>query len=331
MIFHDFWVFLLLPFILVLLFYNWKKNKRPGIRFSSKIFLREIKPTFKLKLYQNLIFLRMLSLAFIITALARPQSPIKGTKIRTEGIDIVLAIDVSTSMKAEDFRIGGKRENRLEVVKDVIKNFIKGRKNDRIGIVAFAGRAYTVCPLTLDYGWILSNLERIKIGMIEDGTAIGDGIASSLNRLKDTKAKGKVIILLTDGRNNAGEISPLVAAEASRALNVKIYTIGAGTKGLAPYPVKDFFGNTVYQSIRIDLDENTLKKIASTTHGKYYRATDTKSLREIYKEIDKLEKTPIVEKGYTEYKELFPIFLIIGLSLLLLEITLDNIVFRRVP
>jgi Ca-activated chloride channel family protein len=213
----------------------------------------------------------------------------------------------------------------------VVSEFIRGRQNDRMGIVAFAARAYTVCPLTLDYGWLLQNLERIKIGMIEDGTAIGSGIGSSLNRLKDTKAKGKVVILLTDGRNNAGKLAPLTAAEAARALGVKIYTIGVGTKGLAPYPIKDFFGNTVYQPIRIDIDEDTLIKIAAKTNAKYFRATDTESLRKIYEEIDRLEKTPIEEKGYLEYKELFGLFLIPGLILLFSEVILGNTVLRRLP
>ena len=264
-------------------------------------------------------------------ALARPQSPIADLKIQTEGIDIVLSIDCSTSMLAEDFKLAGRRQNRLEVVKQVVKDFIKGRQNDRIGIVAFAARAYTACPLTLDYGWLLENLERIKIGLIEDGTAIGSGIASSLNRLNDIRAKSKVIILLTDGRNNTGKISPGVATEAARALKVKIYTIGAGTKGMAPYPVKDFFGNTVYQPAQIDIDEDTLRKIAQDSGGKYFRATDTESLREIYKEIDRLEKTIIEEKGYSEYEELFPYFLIPGLAILFLEIILTNTVFRKIP
>ena len=198
-------------------------------------------------------------------------------------------------------------------------------------MIAFAGRAYTVCPLTLDYNWLLENLKRVKVGMIEDGTAIGDGIAASLNRLRGSRAKTKIIILLTDGRNNAGSISPLTAAQAARALGVKIYTIGAGTKGYASYPVKDFFGNTVYRKIKIDLDEGTLKKIAHQTHGKYFRATDTSSLRETYKEINRLEKSPIKEKGYLRYKEWSYIFINLALIVLLLEIILENTVFVKIP
>jgi Ca-activated chloride channel family protein len=328
--FQDPQLLILLPLALILIFYARRKSS-PGLRFSSGEFLKNLKPTFKITLSRNILFLRALALCLMILALARPQSPIEESKIQTEGIDIVLAIDCSTSMLAEDFKLGGKRQNRLEVVKGVVSEFIRGRQNDRMGIVAFAARAYTVCPLTLDYGWLLQNLERIKIGMIEDGTAIGSGIGSSLNRLKDTKAKGKVVILLTDGRNNAGKLAPLTAAEAARALGVKIYTIGVGTKGLAPYPIKDFFGNTVYQPIRIDIDEDTLIKIAAKTNAKYFRATDTESLRKIYEEIDRLEKTPIEEKGYLEYKELFGLFLIPGLILLFSEVILGNTVLRRLP
>lgn len=329
--FHNPIFFILIPISAAIVLYSKKRNKQSGIRFSSEDFLSKLKSSFKIKLARNLIFLRLAAVTLIILALARPQSPVADSKIQSDGIDIVLAIDCSTSMLAEDFKISNRRQNRIEVVKDVVKDFIKARKNDRIAIVAFAARAYTVCPLTLDYGWLLENLERIKAGMIEDGTAIGSGIASSLNRLKETIAKSKIIILLTDGRNNTGKISPVTAAEAALALKIKVYTIGAGTKGLAPYPMKDFFGNTVYQSIQIDIDEDTLMKIASITEAKYFRATDTESLRKVYKEIDKLEKTTIEDKGYLEYNELFPIFLIPGLIILFTEIILANTVLRKIP
>jgi len=275
--------------------------------------------------------LRLLVFIFLALALVKFRLPIEESKIQTEGIDIILALDTSTSMLAEDFTLRGKRANRLDVIKNVVENFIQGRKNDRIGIVAFAARAYTVSPLTLDYGWLLENLKRIKIGMIEDGTAIGSGLSVALRRLENTKAKSKIVILLTDGINNAGKISPFLAAEAAKALKVKVYTIGAGTKGMAPYPMKDFFGNTVYQPVKIDIDEDSLINIASKTEGKYFRATDTKSLKEIYAEIDRMEKSPIEEKGYMEYRELFPIFLSIAMVFLLLEILLRNAILRRIP
>ena len=290
-----------------------------------------LKSSWKIHLYHNLSLMRCAVIVLSILAFSRPQSPVSDSKIQTEGIDIVLTLDCSTSMLAEDFQLAGKRRSRIDVIKSVVKDFVVGRHNDRMALVAFAFRAYTVCPLTLDYGWLIKNLERIKAGFIEDGTAIGSGIAASLNRLKNTKAKSKVIILLTDGRNNAGDISPLVAAEAAKALKIKVYTIGAGARGLAPYPVKDFWGNTVYQEIKIDIDEDTLKKIAEITGAKYFRATDTESLKAIYKEIDRMEKTPVEQSGYLEYNELFPLFLIPALVLLLLEIVLSNTVLRRIP
>src|SRR3990167_2169308 len=236
-------ILLSIPVVLII-FYAWQKDKGGAISFSSGGLFQGLRETFRLKLARNILFLRLAGLILIILALSRPLSPAADSKIESEGIDIVLALDCSTSMLAEDFKLAGARRNRLDVVKDVVKDFVKARKSDRIGIIAFAARAYTVCPLTLDYGWLLENLSRVRTGLIEDGTAIGSGLASSLNRLKDSDAKSKVVILLTDGRNNTGDISPSTAAEAAMALKIKVYTIGAGTKGLAPYPVKDFFGNT---------------------------------------------------------------------------------------
>jgi len=324
--------FILLPLLAVAIYYYTKKNgKEASFIFSSDRLLKKIHHTPKEKIYKGLFILRFLVLFFMVFALARPRVPVEESKIQTEGIDIILAIDVSTSMRAEDFTLRGKRANRLEAVKDVVKNFIRGRQNDRIGIVVFAARAYTASPLTLDYGWLLENLQRIKTRMIEDGTAIGLGLVCALNRLKDSEAKSKIIILLTDGRNNAGDISPSLAAETAKTLGIKVYTIGAGTKGLAPYPVKDFFGNTVYQPVKIDLDEDTLMEIASKTGGRYFRATDTKSLRKIYAEIDKMEKTPIEETGYSEYRELFWIFLGIAFIFLLIEEVLKYTVLRKIP
>jgi len=332
MSFYSPYFLLLLPLAVgALIYLRLKKSRQPGVKFSSGVFVRNLKPTPKVTLSQNLIFLRLASLVFIVFALARPQSPIKEERIETEGIDIVLALDVSGSMLAEDFTLQDKRTNRLSVVKEVVKDFIQERESDRIGMVVFASRAYTAAPLTLDYNWLLQNLERVKVGMIEDGTAIGSGLASALNRLKSTKAKSKIVILLTDGRNNAGKISPLTAAEAASSLGVKVYTIGAGTKGLAPFPVADFFGRTVYQKVKIDIDEDTLKEIAEKTKAKYFRATDTESLKKIYQEINKMEKTSIEERGYSQYRELFSLFLIPGLLLLLGEIILTNTVVRRFP
>ncbi len=329
--FQNPWFLILLPLVLVLVAAAQHREQRPAFHFPSQEVLKGIASTFRVRMNKGIFLLRIAALVLIVVALCRPQELIEESKIEAEGIDIVLAIDTSTSMLAEDFELKGKRSNRLEVVKEVVKEFIENRVSDRIGIIAFAGKAYTVSPLTLDYGWLIQNLERVRTGMIEDGTAIGSGLSSSLNRLKDTVAKSKVVILLTDGRNNAGRISPLMAAEAARALNIKVYTVGAGTKGFAPYPDKDIFGNRVYRRVRIEIDEDTLKRIAEKSEARYFRATDTESLRSIYREIDKLEKTEIEESGYTEYRELFHLFLIPGLLLLILEVILNNTILRRIP
>ena len=322
---------MLLPVAVVLLIVSVRRGSAPAFSFSNEELVKGLKETWKVKLSRSMVLLRLAAVLLLILALSRPQLMLEESKIESKGIDIVLAIDTSTSMLAEDFELDGKRANRLDAVKDVVRGFINNRMTDRIGIVAFASRAYTVSPLTLDYGWLMQNLERIKIGMIEDGTAIGSGLSSALNRLKDSEAESKVVILLTDGRNNAGRISPVTAAEAAGALNIRVYTIGAGTKGLAPYPAQDVFGNKVYRQVKIEIDEETLKKIAKKTGSHYFRATDTDSLREIYDEIDSMEKTAVGEKGYREYKELFHLFLIPGLLILVLEILLSNTVFRRIP
>jgi len=266
-----------------------------------------------------------------LIALAGPRSVLEETVHTTEGIDIILAIDSSGSMAAEDFTEGQRRYNRLDIVKRVVTDFIEQRKNDNIGIVAFASLAYTVCPLTTDHAWLASNLERIDLGLIKDGTAIGSSIASSVARLKTSKAKSKIIILLTDGINNAGKIDPISAARAARAFGIKIYTIGAGTKGMVPFPATDFFGRKVYQKVYIQMDEETLKEIADITGGQYFRATDTESLKGVYAEIDALEKTEIEQYGYFEYEEMFDHMLLVALALLFLEIVLSRTVLLRVP
>jgi len=331
MIFKDPWVLLFLPVIIFLAELLRRRDNYSSIRFSSVELIGNRPPTLKLRTARNIIYLRTIAIVLLLLALARPRLPLAEAKIEVEGVDIILALDCSTSMLAEDFKIGARRQNRLKAAKDVAKDFIKARNSDRIGMIAFAARAYTVCPLTLDYDWLRQNLERVEIGAIEDGTAIGSAISSSLNRFKDSEAKSKIIILLTDGVNNAGKISPLTAAEAAKAIGVKIYTIGAGTKGLAPYPVQGFFGQSAYQNIKVEIDEETLKKIAQETGGKYFRATDTESLRGIYQQIDKLEKSSIEQSGFQEYKELFPMFLLPALAFLILEVVLSNTVLRRLP
>lgn len=320
--------------ILIIPLYIWYKLYRPGegtMDFSMVKTAKRLPTSFSLKFKHLPLGLRSLALLLIIFSLARPQRGIEHTKVPTEGIDIILAIDVSTSMLAEDFTLQGKRVNRLAAVKPIVNDFIEHRYNDCIGLVIFAGMAYTQCPSTLDYGILLQFLDKIKIGMIEDGTAIGSAIAVCVNRLKDLPGKSKVIILLTDGRNNTGKIDPLTAAEIARTLDIKIYTIGAGSRGPAPYPVKDIFGNKAYHRVSLDLDEETLKKIALITGGKYFRATDTHNLQEIYAQIDQMEKTESEIKIYMEYKELFPYFLIPGLCLLIIELVITQTWLRKLP
>ena len=323
-----FWLLLLLPVIFII-----EKSRHSGSSFvfSSEDLVKELKPTARVRLGKSLIILRIIAIALMIIALARPQAILDGSKAVSEGVDIVLVVDTSTSMLAEDFMLGPRRINRFDLVREVVKDFIRKRKDDRIGMVAFAARAYTVCPLTTDYAWLNENLDRVRVGMIEDATAVGSAIASSINRLRNSKTKSKIIILLTDGVSNAGNISPLVAAEAAKVLKIKIYAIAVGTKGLSPYPMKDYYGRTVYRNIPIEIDEESLRKISDTTGGKYYLATDTEKLRSIYDEINRLEKSNIEHFGYREYSELFYCFLVPGMMLLIIGIFLSNTVFLKVP
>ena len=326
------WILLLIPF--VILFFSWLRRlkRTPSFRFSSTGLLTGISQTWKIKFNFIPFVLRLTALVLFVVALAGPRQVLEESKHKTEGIEIVLTLDCSGSMAAEDFMSDGKRYNRLMIIKNVVKDFIARRHDDRIALIAFGGLAFTVCPLTTDYDWLLTNLDRLQLEMFQDQrTAIGSAISSSLNRLKTSKAKSKIIILLTDGVSNAGKIEPVQAAKMAQAMNVKIYTIGAGSNGLVPFPARDLFGRTVYQYGQIDLDEDTLKEIARLTNGRYFRAADTESLRHIYQEIDSLEKTTIEETGYKEYKQLFVWFLAGGLFLLLIEIILSNTVFLRIP
>ncbi len=328
--FKDAWVLVLGSLIPLALYLSYKIGS-PSFAFPSDDLIKGLKPTFRQRMSRIVVILRAAVLALFILALARPQSILEGTKSISDGVDIVLTIDTSTSMLAEDFKVGQKRINRYDVVREVVKEFIPKRKDDRIAIVAFAARAYTVCPLSTNYTWLIDNLDRVGVGMIEDATAIGSALATSVNRLKTSKTKSKVVILLTDGVSNAGTISPLTAAEAAKAFKIKVYTVGVGTKGLVPYPFKDQFGRTVYQNIPIEMDEDVLKKIAEITGGKYYPAADTEALRRIYDDINRLEKSNIEHFGYKETNELFHYFLIPGLLLLALEVMLANTLFLKVP
>jgi Ca-activated chloride channel homolog len=249
-------------------------------------------------------------------------------------VDIVVAVDMSGSMVSEDFEVNGGRVNRFNMARSVLKGFIDQRPSDRIGLIVFATQAFIATPLTLDHDFLQENLDRLEIGAIDqNATAIGDALATAVNRLRDLKAKSKIVILMTDGQNNSGKIEPLMAADAARALGIKVYTIGIGKQGTAPMPVgrNPYTGETVYQEVPVDVDEETLQKIADDTGGKYYRADNTKKFQEIYAEIDQLEKTEAVINKYTEFKELFPWFVLSGLVVLLIELVLGQTVLRRLP
>jgi len=321
------WVLFFLILIPMMLLWYWFRGKRkePSINYSSLKIFSSIPPNIRERLRHLPFILRCIALGLLIVALARPQSFSSGENIYSEGIDIAMVLDISGSMLAEDFK-----PNRLEAAKNVIDEFIQGRSSDRIGLVIFSRDAFTQCPLTIDYSVLRNLLKDIKSGMIEDGTAIGNAIANGVNRLKDSEAKSKVIILLTDGINNAGEVNPISAAQIAKTFDIRIYAIGVGTRGEAPYPVQTPFG-LKYQMVPVEIDEAVLKEIASSTDGKYFRATNNKTLSQIYSEIDKLEKTRVEVTSYRSAKEFFYSWLLGGLALLFLEVGLSRTIFRRLP
>ena len=325
------WLLLLLVLPPLLALLSGARGQAPAVVYSSLAPLRASGKPRRARRGNLLLSLLLLGLALLIVALARPQLGKTLSRVQASGIDIILALDVSRSMLAEDLSIGNERANRIEAVKKVTQKFIESRPNDRIGILCFAGRPYLVSPLTLDHDWLLQNLERVRIGLVEDGTAIGSAIASAANRLKDKEAKSKIVVLLTDGDNNAGKVTPATAAEAAKALGIKVYTVGAGTRGFAPVPVQDMFGRTVYQNVKVEVDEKTLKEIAAITGAEYYRATDGKSLEEIFGQIDKLEKSTVELDQYKQYRDLFPWFVAPGFALVALEMLLGQTIWRRLP
>lgn len=318
---------------LIPLLSKWRKNrlKESAFLYSSVALLRGVANLKKSRSRSLLALCRCLILILCILAMARPRFSEGKTSIKASGIDMVIALDLSTSMAAMDFVQDGERVNRLQIAKSVLDDFIDQRSNDRLGLVAFAGRAYIAAPLTLDHDFFSMNLKRLDLGIAEDGTAIGSALTAALNRLRGVESKSRIVILMTDGQNNAGKIPPLTAAEAADALEVKVYTIGVGTKGMAPFPQKDPFGRTVFVQAKVDIDEQTLKEVAQKTGGKYYRADNTEAFKEIYAEIDRLEKTEVEMKQYTRHEELAAWFLIPALSLLLLELILQHTVWRKLP
>jgi Ca-activated chloride channel family protein len=328
--FEDPWLFSFLALIPLMLYYHYKGLGKNSIRFSSLDIIKQLKQPRIIFLRHLPVALRCLVIMLLVTAMARPQAGTTSTEVLTEGIDIMLCLDTSGTMQALDFTWKSERQNRLQVVKRVVHDFIQGRNNDRIGMVVFGAEAFTQCPLTLDYGVLLSFLDRVEIGMAGDTTAIGSALATCVKRLKDLQSKSKVVILLTDGRNNAGSIDPETAAGMARTFGIKVYTVGVGTEGKVPFLVDTIIGKqAVYQ--RVDLDEAILKKIASATGGTYFKATNTEALAEIYRQIDQMEKTTVETKEYTEYKELFHFFLLPGLAFLLLEVVLTNTRLRKIP
>ncbi len=319
------WLLALLP---LLAFLKGKRGPAPALLFSTVTVLALLSEGRKIRPGGLLVALRLFSLALLIVALARPQLGNTTTEIEASGIDILLAVDVSGSMEALDFTLQGKTVNRLEVVKSVIQQFVDQRPNDRIGLLAFGGRPYQVSPLTLDHDWLLKRLASLSVGMVEDGTAIGSAIGVGVNRLQDKEATSRILILLTDGVNNVGAVPPLVAAEAAQTLGIKVYTIGAGTKGEAPMPVVDAFGRKRLMRAKVDIDDETLGKVAEMTGARYFRATDTPSLEKVYEEINNMETTTRSIKKFENYRELFPWLVLVAILLMGVEVSIRE---RRLP
>jgi Ca-activated chloride channel family protein len=323
------WLLTLLPMVMLL---RGRRGPVAAIEFSDVGLAREVARGSRARAGRWLWLLPILAGALMIVGLARPQRAHSRTEVTANGIDIVLGLDVSGSMQALDFLVDNRRVNRIEVVKSVVSKFIEERPSDRIGLIAFAAAPYLVSPLTLDHEWLQQNLGRVSTAAgAEDGTAIGSAIAASVNRLRTTAAKSKVVILLTDGMNNTGKISPLAAAEAAKAMGVKIYTIGVGVRGMAPIPVRDETGNVHLIMDKVDVDEKTLQTMADVTGGMFYRATDTDSLEKIYGQINRLEKTAQTVQKFEHYDELYSWALIPSVSILGIGLLLQHTRFRRLP
>jgi Ca-activated chloride channel homolog len=331
---------LLLLAIPLLAYFRGRSGPAAALTFSSTSALRSLGKTSAARAGRFLRALLLLGLVFLGIAMARPQLGTSLTQVEASGIDIMLVLDVSQSMLTKDFSVGGDRATRVEAIREVTRRFIEARPNDRIGIIAFAGHPYVVSPMTLDHDWLLQNLERVRTGLVEDGTAIGSAIASAANRLNDKRSKSRAIVLLTDGENNAGKIPPTTAAEAVKALQIRFYAIGAGINGIAPAPVfdprtgkpfTDMFGNIMYQNQRVEFNEAGLKEVAKIADGQFFRATDTKSLEQIFRDIDTLEKTTVAVKKYQQYRDLFPACIMAGCGLLVAQILLSQTIWKKLP
>ncbi len=313
----------------LLLWLMWlRRGRSASLIYSATAPFRDIAPGLGVRLRHLPLALRVAGLTLLVVAFARPQTGHRMEEVLTRGIDIAVVVDVSGSMRTEDF----KPKNRLAVAKDVVGQFIRGRRNDLIGLVVFAANAYTRCPLTIDYEVLLNLLDQIDFATRdEDGTAIGMGLATAVSRLKDSTGKSKVVILLTDGRNNRGQIDPLTGARLAQALDVKVYTIGVGKEGEAPYPIDDPILGRRYINVSADIDEETLQEIANETGGRYFRATDSRSLKTIFETIDRMERTEIKVRGYTRHAEKFAGFLYPGAMLIAAELLIAGTFLRRIP
>ncbi len=323
---HPYLLYLLLILIPLIVWYFMKLSRmQASFKLASTNAFKDMKPGLKVRIRHLPFVLRLITIALVIVILARPQSVNSWEESQSQGIDIVLALDISGSMLSEDLQ-----PNRLEAAKKVAAEFITDRPNDKIGLVVFSGESFTQCPLTTDHRILLNQLRDVDFGIIEDGTAIGLGLANSVNRLTNSKSKSKVVILLTDGTNNRGQIAPLTAADLARTQGIRVYTIGVGTKGMAPTPVQTSFGLRM-QNMPVDIDEKTLTEIASITGGQYYRAVDTESLRKVYKEIDAMEKYLINVQNVTRKTEMYLPFSLLVLGLMLLEFLLRKTWLRTIP
>ncbi len=332
------YVLLLLLVLPALAWLKGRHGRQPAFLYSSVQLVKGIVGITRSRVGGMLLKLRWLALALLIVALAQPRLTLSETQVKASGVDIVVALDMSGSMNAEDdgFTLNGEQTTRFLLARDVLKKFVEKRPNDRLGLVIFAAYAYVVVPPTLDHDFYLENLDRMAVdmeGFDNRSTAIGSALTTALNRLRDQQAKSKIVILMTDGENNAGRIPPLTAAEAAQALGIKVYTIGVGTRGKARIAVgvDQYTGRKIYAEQPVDVDEDTLKAIAKMTSAKYYRADSSDTLNKIYDDIDRLEKTDVQVKKYTEFRELFPWVIVSGMSVLLLEVILNQTLWRRLP
>jgi Ca-activated chloride channel family protein len=327
---HDPWLLVLLVLVPWILRAAWRRP-RASVSFPVVADVARVGPGRRARWRLLPDLLRAVAFVLIVLAIARPQLGRSQTRVYSQGIDIMLAVDVSGSMLAEDFSVGEKRASRLEAVKAEVRRFLERRGGDRVGLVLFAARPYLQCPLTLDHDWLLANLDRAEVGMIEDGTAVGSALASAVDHLEASDSKSKIVILLTDGQSNAGRVNPRTAADAAATLGYKVYTIGAGSRGMAPFPVTDVFGNRRYRPMPVDIDEATLKQIAERTGGRYWRATGTASLEEVYDQIDALEKSKHEGLHFLEYRELYLWLIVPALLLLAAEALVSETWLRVLP